>query len=69
MRNIINNIMYKSDAKRKAINDSTNKIKNKRYYLLNKSIESNRNNISKKSNDNDKSKSENDNDKSYDMEL
>ena len=69
MRNIINNIMYKSDAKRKAINDSTNKIKNKRYYLLNKTIESNRNNISKKSNDNDKSKSENDNDKSNDMEL
>ena len=68
MRNIINNIMFKSDLKRKIINDSTNKIKNKRNNLLNKSSDSYKNNISKKSNDNDKSKDESDNDKSNDME-
>ena len=61
-RKIIERIIFESDTRRKAINNSTNKLKHQKY-TLNKSNESTKNNISKKSyqNDNNISKTEIDN--------
>jgi hypothetical protein len=58
-RKIIERIIFDSDTRRKAINNSTNKLKHQKY-TLNRSNESTKNNISKKSyqNDNNISKTE-----------
>ena len=55
--NLIDNILFKSDMRRKAINDSTTKKLNKRKDL-NKSHESDKNEESKNSNENEDEKNE-----------